>query len=344
MNRVLIPLNLSTLPAIDTSQQRRHSMQIHGLQGDTMGTTWSVKLVGDPQCDLVSLRIAIQQELDLVVSQMSTWIAESNISRFNAARDDTWHDLPEEFFAVLTCAQSVARASGGAYDPTVGPLVNLWGFGPYSSDNVSGCASRSVRDRMIPAADAVLTARARCGWTRLDLDTLHHRARQPGDLYVDLSSIAKGYAVDRVANRLRREGVSSYLVEVGGELRGFGVKPDAEPWWVSLELTEDLIVALHGLSIATSGDYRRYFEADGTRYSHTIDPRTGAPVTHRLASVSVLHPQCMIADAQSTALTVLGPDEGFDYACHQRLAALFIVRTDTGFEERMTPAFEAMLD
>jgi thiamine biosynthesis lipoprotein len=366
MNRVLIPLDLLSVPAGDESR----AAQVQSLHGETMGTTWTVKLAASPAHDLARLRAAIQQELDRVVSQMSTWSGESDLSRFNRAPAGSWHDLPDELFTVLQCAQAIARDSGGAYDPTVGPLVNLWGFGPES------------RRSAPPSADAIRAARARSGWRRLDLDAAHRRARQPGDLYVDLSSIAKGFGVDQVANRLRAEGVDSYLVEVGGELRGFGVKPDEQPWWVSLEhpaaanhpaanvasnsasgiaaniganvatnISTDIIVALHGLSVATSGDYRRYFEDDGVRYSHTIDLRTGAPVVHRLASVTVLHADCMSADAQSTALTVLGVDEGYDYACRYGLAALFITRPASGaaagsdgFDERMTPAFAAMLD
>lgn len=348
MNRVLIPLELLAIPAADASS----TGQIHSLQGETMGTTWTVKLVASPACDLASLRDAIQQELDRVVSQMSTWSSDSDLSRFNRAPAGSWHELPDEFFTVLACARAVAEASAGAYDPTVGPLVNLWGFGPHADSTDSSRSSP-------PSAEAIARARARSGWTRLELDAARRRARQPGDLYVDLSSIAKGFGVDRVARRLQAEGVQSYLVEVGGELRGYGVKPDEQPWWVSLEHpaaghpTANLIVALHGLSVATSGDYRRHFEDDGVRYSHTIDPRTGAPVAHRLASVTVLHADCMMADAQSTALTVLGVEEGYDYACRHGLAALFITRaTDiTGaaaprdvYEERMTPAFAAMLD
>jgi thiamine biosynthesis lipoprotein len=354
MNRVLIPVDLLSIPAGDASP----APQIHSLSGETMGTTWTVKLVASSTHDLARLRDAIQQELDRVVSQMSTWSSESDLSRFNRAAAGSWHELPDEFFKVLECARAVASASDGAYDPTVGPLVNLWGFGPMGPER-----GEDERRGTPPSADAIRAARARSGWTRLELDASRRRAQQPGDLYVDLSSIAKGFGVDRVAERLRAEGVWSYLVEVGGELRGFGVKPDEQPWWVSLEHpvaghpAANIIVALHGLSVATSGDYRRYFEDDGVRYSHTIDPRTGAPVAHRLASVTVLHADCMIADAQSTALTVLGLEDGYDYACRHHLAALFITRPasddaaardgdcdDDRYDERMTPAFAAMLD
>jgi thiamine biosynthesis lipoprotein len=243
---------------------------------------------------------------------------------------------------VLAHALEVAGDTGGAYDPTVGPLVDLWGFGP------------APRRHTRPPADAIAAARARTGWARLTLDARGRRARQPGGVSVDLSSIAKGFAVDEVAAYLRRLGVTSYLVEIGGELRGHGTKPDGTPWWVALERPPalpgagsgagDLIVALHGLSVATSGDYRRFFEDGGQCYSHTIDPRTGCPVEHGLASVTVLHPECMIADALATALMVLGAAAGLAYARRCGLMALFVDRGARGVEERMTPSFAAMFE
>jgi thiamine biosynthesis lipoprotein len=176
---------------------------------------------------------------------------------------------------------------------------------------------------------------------------------QPGGVQFDLSSVAKGFAVDRVSHALRDLGAADHLVEIGGELRGSGTKPDGSPWWVALDQPAagdagdpacETIVALHGLSVATSGDAQRYFERDGRRWSHTIDPRTGRPVSDRLAAVTVLHPSCMRADALATALTVLGPDGGLDYATACGLAARFVIRRARGIEERITPAFAAMLE
>jgi thiamine biosynthesis lipoprotein len=243
--------------------------------------------------------------------------------------------VPGDLFAVLSHALEAARDSGGAFDPTIGPVVNLWGFGPDPS-------SRSVPD------DAALAAaRGRCGWRRLVLDSAGRRALQPGGLYVDLSGIAKGYAVDLVARHLEDQGVGSFLIEIGGELRGRGVKPDGSPWWVALEtpagIASETIVALHGLSAATSGDYRKFFADGEARWSHTIDPRTGRPVRGDLASVTVLHPGCMEADALATALGVLGVDAGLAHAAERGIAARFLVRAGAGFTEHATPAFEAML-
>jgi len=251
---------------------------------------------------------------------------------------------------VLDCALMVAQVSGGAYDPTVGPLVNLWGFGPRAAPSNTPIAP------VMPAPDLLEQERVRCGWRRIQIDRKRGAVLQPGGLYLDFSSIAKGFGVDQIATYLRSLGIISYLVEVGGELLGQGVKADGQPWWVGLEqppvvasptLYQPGIVALHGLALATSGDYRRYFEHAGARYSHTIDPRTAQPVAHQLASVAVLHDNCMSADAWATALLVLGEADGLQLAQEHGLAALFISREQKGgqemLRESMTPAMRAML-
>ncbi|WP_432261388.1 FAD:protein FMN transferase [Cupriavidus sp. TMH.W2] len=334
MNRVLVPVALTAPPrppAADTRLQR--------WAGATMGTTWSVAALLPPAADADAIAAGILAVLDGVVAQMSNWEADSDLSRFNRAAPGSWHTLPEDCFAVLQCAQQVARDSGGAYDPTAGPLVDLWGFGP--------APARSAP----PSPDMVQAARSRCGWDRIEVDAAGRRAWQPGGLSLDLCAIAKGFAVDAVARYLCQQGLDHHLTEIGGELRGHGVKPDGMPWWVALEAPPGLdsdaagqtLVALHGLSVATSGDYRRYFDSDGRRYAHTIDPRTGYPASHALASVTVIHAQCMLADALSTALTVLGPEAGMAHARRHGIAARFLVRTPGGFDEHLSPAFAAML-
>lgn len=340
MNRVFIPLSLSQPDAVPATAPTE------SLGGPTMGSTWSVKLIRPPQLELQSIRAGIQQQLDLVIAQMSTWSASSELSRYNQAEAGSWQVLPTPFLRVLDCALDVAARSGGAYDPSVGPLVNLWGFGP-----------TPVRSQA-PDAEALQQARAACCWQRVRIDRARQALLQPGGLYLDFSSIAKGYAVDLVADYLHGIGVRSHLVEVGGELRGHGVKADGQPWWVGLEqppasagsaletqmqTQTQSIVALHGLALATSGDYRRYFEHEGIRYSHTIDPRTAQPIAHALASVTVLHTDCMTADAWATALMVLGDQDGLALALELGLAALFIRRDGAGFRESMTPALQAML-
>lgn len=341
MRRTLVPtIDTSPLPPALGSV-------VHALHGHTMGTTWSVKLVADAARALSPLQSAIQDQLDAVVAQMSTWQSGSDLSRFNDAPANSWHSLPAEFFSVLEYALQVARDSDGAYDPTAGALVNAWGFGPTQRYNEAGFVA--------PTRAALDIACAQCGWQRVQLDVATQRALQPGGATIDLSAIAKGFGVDQIARALLQRGIDSFMVEVGGELRGAGVKPDGQPWWVALEhplptsstsangSSIETIAALYNLSVATSGDYRRYFENDGMRFSHTIDPRSGEPIRHGLASVTVLHRDCMAADAWSTALGVMGAEQGLKYAEQHDLATLFIERGKDGFEERMSASLAALL-
>ena len=318
---------------------------VHALSGKTMGTTWTVKLVAHADCASAPFQQAIQHELDLVVAQMSTWEPDSALSRFNQAPADSWHTLPPEFSTVLDYALQVARDSAGAYDPTAGALVNAWGFGPMQRYDETGFA--------VPTDEQVDAARAQCGWQRLVLDPSSQRALQPGGLYIDLSAIAKGFGVDQVARRLARMGLTSFLVEVGGELRGHGTRPDGQPWWIALEQPAtaaqathvvETVAALYDWSIATSGDYRRFFDLDGSRKSHTIDPCTGQPIDNGLASVTVLHQECMAADAWSTALGVMGVQEGIAHANRLGLCALFLQRDGADLREYLSDPLQALLE
>ncbi len=307
------------------------------LAGETMGTSWTARVVVADEEILPRLRAVVVAALAGVVAEMSDWEPNSDISRFNRAPAGSWQPLPPAFYAVLDHGLTLAAATDGAYDPTAGRLVDLWGFGP-----------QPARERPPPAAE-IVAARATMGWQRVALDPARRAALQPGGLRLDLSSIAKGHGVDAAADALRGAGIEHFLVEVGGELLGAGLKPDRTPWWVEIEappgaMTTPIMAALHGLAIATSGNYRRFFEVGGQRYPHTIDPRTGRPIDTRLASVSVLDPSCMAADAMATALTVLGPDAGLDFASRRGVAAHFLIADGAGFVERMTPAFGAMLD
>jgi thiamine biosynthesis lipoprotein len=313
------------------------------LRGETMGTTWSVKLVVPPGADENRLAHGIQAQLDRVVAQMSTYEPDSDLVRFNRAAPGTWQTLPAEFFTVLEYALDVAARTAGAYDPTVGPLVDLWGFGP------------GPKRHEIPSVAAIEAARARVGWQHIRLDAANRRAFQPGGVAVDLSSVAKGFGVDQVARHLDRAGVENYLVEVGGELRARGRRADGRAWQVAIEkpgasagaverMDEvERVIDLEDLAIATSGDYRHSFTDAGRTFSHHIDPRSGWPVEHRIASVTTLAADAMHADSTGTAIMVLGEDAGMRYAVEHGLAVLLILHDGDGFAERMSPAFRARI-
>jgi thiamine biosynthesis lipoprotein len=261
-----------------------------------------------------------------VIAQMSNWEPESDISRFNRSVLGEWQPMPEDFLKVLRAGLRVAKGSGGAFDPAIGAMVEAWGFGP------------AGRRSSPPAAGQ--------GWRAISLDG--DCVRRDAPVTLDLSGIAKGFAVDAVADRLLALGLQNFLIEIGGELRGEGVKPDGQPWWVDVEVPPGLSapvtrIALCGLAIATSGDYRRWFEEDGIRYAHSLDPRTGIPVANGVASVTVFHPSTMYADAWATALLVLGPQEGLSLAARNGLAAMMITRGLSGAKEWMSPAFNSML-
>lgn len=331
--RLLIPARI----APDAFARRDGAARVAMVEGRAMGTGWRVHAVAPPIPD-AALADGIARLLGEVVADMSPWEAGSAISRFNRASAGSRHALPPDFATVMAAALSLAALSDGAFDPTAGAAVDLWGFGP-----------PDMR-AMPPDPDAVTAACATIGWRRLDWQAGTRTLTQPGGVRLDLSGIAKGFAVDKVTSWLHTIGVHAALVEIGGELAGHGVKPDGSPWWVDLErppLAANIIptrIALHGLAVATSGDYRRFFEAAGRRFAHTIDPRTAAPVLNDIASVSVVADRCMTADGWATALTVLGDDAGMALADRHGIAALFIVRRDGRLIERMTGAMRAMLD
>lgn len=333
MRRVLVPLAVSdSLPPASTRMTE--------LGGNTMGTSWRMRAMLAPGAEAAVAK-QLSQALDEVVAQMSHWEPDSNLSRYNSAGAGSWHRLPEAFSAVLGYALWAANASGGAYDPCAGALVNLWGFGARTRYDQAGFQA--------PSDGAVRDLLARRDRERVRFDPATRSLLQPGGAQLDLSSVAKGFAVDQLARRLEDAGVRHYLVEVGGELRGAGVKHDGQPWWVALEDVPgeengaQTVLALHGLAVATSGDYRRHYRHRDGRASHTLDPRTGYPIRNDVASVTVIHPECMAADALSTALSVLGPDEGLAFAESHRLAARFLVRGPGALREVSSSAFRAML-
>jgi len=308
------------------------------IAGDTMGTTYEV-VVTHRAANLS--RPAIQSAVDAVLAEvnghLSGWDPRSELARFNAANETDWIPVSLLLIEAVDEAQAVSRASGGAFDITVSPLVRAWGFG-----------ARAVEDGAAPAPAELERLRDSVGYQKLE-----SRPRPPAlrktdaALHVDLDGIAPGLAVDRIAEHLEALGVRDYLVELGGEVRARGRSPAGRPWRVAVEAPLSgerrplALVELDGMGVSTSGDYRDFREIDGRRLSHTIDPRTAAPVTHGLASVTVLHPSAATADAWATALMVLGPEEGMALARGRELAALFITRSPDGtLLESATPAFE----
>ncbi|MFZ2998170.1 FAD:protein FMN transferase [Sphingobium sp.] len=288
-----------------------------------MGTNWSARIVDPPE----GSEAAILATIARIIAQMSNWETDSDISRFNRAPIDQWVPLPPDMLTVLRAGLDMARLSGGAFDPAMGHLVDRWGFGP------------SVRS----TAPMVATS----PWQAIEVTS--DAARRRADIALDFSGIAKGFAVDAVADTLRALEADNFLIEIGGELRGQGIKPDIQPWWVDVEAPTGLSVpilriALCGQSVATSGDYRRYRMEGARRLSHSIDPATQAPIDHGVASVTVLHERAMMADAWATAITVLGPDRGMALATRHGLAARLVMRDDGRGMEHMTPALAAMLD
>jgi len=313
---------------------------LHRLSGHTMGTTWHVTLTAPAGLSLraAALTAGVEQTLEAVNASMSTYRDDSEISRFNRLPVNSWFTVSESFFHVLSAALAVGRDSGGAYDITVGPLVNLWGFGP------AGVAVTPPE----PAAIEQTLQQVGQHWLRLDSSEM--RVLKTADVYLDLSSIAKGWAVDEVARWLREQGIEDYLVEVGGEMRVAGQSPRGDAWRVAIEQPDARQFGIAGAirlsdqGVATSGSYRNFFEVDGVRYSHSIDPRTGYPIAHELVSVTVVNASTMLADAWATALTVLGAQEAWSVAQAQGLAVYLIERDGDGFSSRFTEAFEPLLD
>ena len=319
--RLLIPNGLD--PA--ALRASRIDADVRKLSGATMGTGWSLAFAAPPSVATSTVNTALEDVFALVIRQMSGWQPGSDLSRYNASAPG-WCEIPPEFVFVLDRALQIAELTGGAYDPALGAEVDAAGFGPGTLD----------------------TPRAGPGWRGVERDAKARRVLQPGGVTLDLSSIAKGYAVDFCAERLRALGVASFLMEIGGEFVGQGVKPDAQPWWVQLDLSDmapapdeppQTDVALVNLAVATSGDFVR--RSDGA--SHLFDGRTRQPVAGPLSGVAVMHANAMEADAWATALFVLGPEDGLRMAEAKGLAVVFALRAPDGAGARLSAKAEAML-
>lgn len=299
-----------------------------------MGTSYTIRVVvGDAPFDREDLEQAITERLERINDLMSTWRPESELSRFNRHQGTDWFPVSAETAEVVAAGIRIGRMTDGAFDITVGPLVRLWQFGPDPHP-------------ALPTPEELDATRTRVGREHLDVrlnPPALRKLRQ--DVEVDLSGIAKGYGVDAVARLLDERGLAAYLVEIGGEVRTRGAKPDGGGWIVGIEAPTPgrrsvrRTLELRGASLATSGDYRSFRDAEGRRWSHTIDPRTGRPIEHQLASVSVVAESCMESDALATALMVLGPDGAYDWARDNHVAALLVVRDGGGLVDRPTPEF-----
>ena len=318
--------------------------EVVSWSGETMGTRYVVKIYHEADHDtetIAELRSDVDLELRHVNDQMSTYLKSSELSRFNDSSSTDWVATSQPLVQVIAFAIHVSKATDGAFDVTVGPLVDAWNFGP------------PPRTGKLPSPKEIEKLQQRIGYKNLEV-----RWEPPSlkkaipELRVDLSAIAKGHGVDRIVELLDRQGYLDVFVEIGGEVRTAGSKGGA-PWVVGIQ-SPDQVMNHHDLaypflpssdkcSMATSGDYRNYIEIDGKRYSHTIDPRTGRPIEHRLASVSIVRKSCMEADAWATAINVLGPEEGRSTAEAYGLDVLMMVRTRDGFERTATGEFSSQL-
>ena len=313
------------------------------IEGPTMGSTYHISYVPGPggQPAAGQAQEAVQAMLRELDAAVSTYRDDSDLARFNAAPAPVCMDMPDTALELARHALALAQQSEGAFDVTLLPVLEAWGFR-------HGAAARPAHEASPAPAPAELeAARERMG--------MQHLRVQPGQLCkdapirVEFNSIAAGYAVDRVASYFAQQGVGSYLVEITGEMKAVGLKPDGAPWRIAIEAPLEgerqaqRIVQLNGLALSTSGDYRNWHEVDGQRQSHIMDPRTLAPVRHRLAAVTVAAPSALEADGLSTLFMALGPQQGFDYAQARGIAALFVSRRENGagFATRATAAFDA---
>ena len=311
--------------------------QVH-LSGPTMGTTYNIKYI--EQEDLPTPN-ALQSEIDRLLEevndQMSTYRKDSELSRFNQHQTNEPFEVSPQTATVVKEAMRLSGLTLGALDVTVGPLVNLWGFGP------------EARPDVVPSDEELAARKAYTGIEHLSLDGNKLQKDIP-NLYVDLSTIAKGWGVDVVANYLQSEGIMNYMVEVGGEMRLKGINREGTPWRIAIEkptVSErsiQEIIEPGDMAIATSGDYRNYFESNGVRYSHIIDPETGTPIRHKVVSVTVLDKSSMTADGLATGLMVLGEERGMQIANENNIPVFMIVKTDDGFKEWASEAYKPFLN
>lgn len=319
------------------------------LEGKTMGTTYHVKYIDNGKVKNLPAPDTVKKQLDELLldvnSQMSTYQKDSQISRFNQLKEaDKPFPIAHGFESVVAEAIRLNQVTEGALDITVGPLVNLWGFGPDKRLNkVPSAEQIAEKSKTVGLDKLILTAS-----TKSNAPTL---SKKDPNVYIDLSSIAKGFGVDVVANHLNQLGLEHYLVEIGGEVFGKGQNLQGKPWQIAIEKPEfeqgkasQIVVPLHNLGMATSGNYRNYFEDEqGNRFSHIIDPNKLAPISHNLASITVFAPTVMTADGLSTGLFVLGAEKALEIAEKENLAVFMIIKNGENFETKASSAFEKLM-
>ena len=310
------------------------------LEGKTMGTQWRVSLAGVPAAQAAGLREKIQQRLDADDHELSTWKKDSALSRFNQDRTMQPYPISSNMADIITVALRIGRLTDGAMDITVGPLVNLWGFGPdQQPPHTPSQTDIAAAKALTGLRHLQVTERADGAWLQKDL---------PG-LYVDLSTMGEGFATDHLARLMEEEGIANYLVSVGGAVLSRGHNPAGSPWRVAIQKPTDrenaaqALVDLQGHGISTSGSYRNYYELDGRRISHVINPQTGQPIEHRLVSATVIATTALEADGWDTGLMVLGSEKAQALALREHLAVYLITKEKQGFSSWMSPQFRAFL-
>ena len=321
---------------IGTGACQNNNYKIVLINGFTMGTTYSIKIkTADAVVNQEKIRADIEKILLEINQKMSTYIVDSELSVINFSNSLDSNLISDDLFKVISHANTISKTTNGAFDITVGPLVNLWGFGPNKSEN------------KIPSNEEIELIKKNIGYKKIYLNkqTTSIKKLHP-DLYIDLSGIAKGFAVDKIALYLNSYNLENYLVEIGGELIAKGTNEDNEVWQIGIENPNNnlaKIIGLKDIAMATSGDYRNYFEKNGVRYSHTINPNTGKPIKHKLASVTVLDKTAMNADALATAFMVLGPAKTIELANELKIGVYLIIKNDENFYEEYNEYFEPFI-
>jgi len=318
------------------SCQREAGIKVFHLKGRTMGTTYNIKFVAPADYQTKELHQSIDKKLKQVNMSMSTYIPKSEISILNRTKANKKVKISKEFNYVLSHALALAKLSDGVFDPTIGPLVNLWGFGPKG-------------ERIVPTQDQIESTRKFVGHKKVQL-TNNEVTKKLERVYIDLSASAKGYGVDVITELLKSKGLKNSMIEIGGEVRAQG-KSARRPWKIGVEIPSTdpkkmgilKVVQVENFALATSGSYRNYFKYGDKSYSHTINYQTGKPVDHTLLSVSVISDNCMDADAKATALMAMGDKKGYEFAIKNDIKAYFVFKDPTGeklFGQKFTPGFE----